>query len=132
MFFPANDKQRFNLVQARSSGATKQSHHHHQRHGKYYQRVVLGVSFFQYSLQIVNLGNDVIQNVIIIYKYILDYLRVSLTQELYKTVNFNQGRPRQNYRTQTPGPIKSPLHRPLIETNSRNRVPCRSMDLQHN
>ena len=52
---------------------------------------------FQYSLQIVKLGNDVIQNVIIIYTDILDSLRGSLTQELNKTAKFNQGRPRRNY-----------------------------------
>ena len=48
----------------------------------------------------VNLGNDVIQNVVIIYTDILDSLRGSLTQELNKTANFNQGRPRQNYQAQ--------------------------------
>ena len=46
---------------------------------------------FQYSLQIVNLGNAVIQNVIVIYTDILDCLRGSLTQELNKTTKFNQG-----------------------------------------
>ena len=54
-----------------------------------------GGQISQYSLQIFNLGNDVIQNVIIIYTDILDSLRDSLTQEL------NQGRPRRNYRAQT-------------------------------
>ena len=48
----------------------------------------------------VNLGNDVIQNVVIVYTDILDSLRGSLTQELNKTANVNQGRPRQNYQAQ--------------------------------
>ena len=38
-----------------------------------------GGQIFQYSLQIVKLGNEVIQNVIIIYTDILDSLRASLT-----------------------------------------------------
>ena len=47
------------------------------------------VQIFQYSLQIINLSNDVLQNVNIMYTDILDYLRGSLTQELDKTTKFN-------------------------------------------
>ena len=96
-----NDKQWL----ARSSGATKQSQSNHNNITCAVENttrgMVLGADFsVQYSLQIVNLGNDVIQNVIIIYTDILDSLRASLAQELNKTAKFNQCRSRRNYRAQ--------------------------------
>ena len=93
-FSPANDKQWFNFLQARSSGA--QSNHNTITSAieNTTRGVVLGGLIFQYSLQIFNLGNDVIQNVKVMHTGMLDSLRGTLTQELNKTTKFNRGRPR--------------------------------------
>ena len=131
-FSPANDKQRFNLLPARSSAP--QSNHNTITSAieNTAREVGLRVRFFQYSLQIVNLDNDVTQNVVIIYTDSLDSLRGSLRQELYKTEKFNKGTPQRNYRAQTrPNKVTFTLA-PSLRLIPGTRVPSRPTSVRYN